>query len=361
MEIKKEDIKSNSKEKENNNTFLISRKKISCSLILILILVSIYSIILLINDSKKEAKALSSYHDLLMKTQSSIYTLKTDNNIIQGEISRLKEHKIPNGETLLLSLTNKKKLLLENKNIIEKSVNDSLIKLRNLENEYQKKQTINEDLNKEKSLLFQKIQTAKGLYYNTLYELEKLIEEEEKISSEDLNEKFNLKSESNIINSDEQISFIVKWIRETNSLKIKNFKLLYRASENKFSEFTFHEICGKEDIKNTLVIIKTENQDIIGGFTYGSWEPNRLFSHDEDAFVFNLNKKIRIEVSTPFQAIYSTVGYGPTFGIADLIVSGNIVKAQDKMVCYEGKNLGISDENLRIEDYEVFTAIFSED
>lgn len=46
--------------------------------------------------------------------------------------------------------------------------------------------------------------------------------------------------------------------------------LLYRASEHEFKIFDFHRFC--DDIPNTLILIKTEFEKIIGAYTPISWE-----------------------------------------------------------------------------------------
>lgn len=47
-------------------------------------------------------------------------------------------------------------------------------------------------------------------------------------------------------------------------------KLLYRASENKFSMEKFYEKCS--NIHNTLIVMKTEFDKIIGGYTPLTWK-----------------------------------------------------------------------------------------
>ena len=75
-----------------------------------------------------------------------------------------------------------------------------------------------------------------------------------------------------------------------NTGQIKKYKLIFSAQGNNFYSFSFHEICSK-DATNTLILIKTVDNNIIGGFTFASWEPNFLISYDDKAFMFNLNKK----------------------------------------------------------------------
>lgn len=51
---------------------------------------------------------------------------------------------------------------------------------------------------------------------------------------------------------------------------MKGMKLLYRASENKFSMEKFYEKCS--NIPHTLILVKTEFNKIIGGYTPLIWK-----------------------------------------------------------------------------------------
>jgi hypothetical protein len=53
------------------------------------------------------------------------------------------------------------------------------------------------------------------------------------------------------------------------SSKIKSYKLIFRASEQKFSIENFYQLCSNSS--NTLILAKTEYNKIIGGFTKIPW------------------------------------------------------------------------------------------
>ena len=156
---------------------------------------------------------------------------------------------------------------------------------------------------------------------------------------------------------EEKINLITKWLASLNIGQIKKYKLIFSAQENNFDSFSFHEICSK-DVTNTLILIKTEDNDIIGGFTFASWEPNSLISYDDKAFVFNLNKKQKFRITNPSSAINSRINEGPIFGMYDLIINGNKMKVQEKMESYGNNNLGIKNDVVKILNYEVFNVIF---
>ena len=52
--------------------------------------------------------------------------------------------------------------------------------------------------------------------------------------------------------------------------KFADVRLLYRASENEFSVAKFHDKC--DEVENTMTIVLTESEKIIGGFTTLPWK-----------------------------------------------------------------------------------------
>ena len=168
----------------------------------------------------------------------------------------------------------------------------------------------------------------------------------------------DIKIKSSILDSnDEKIHLITKWLTTLNIGQVKKYKLIFSAQDYKFDSFSFHEICSK-DATNTLILIKTEHNDIIGGFTFASWEPNSLINYDDKAFVFNLNKKQKFRISNPSCAINSKINEGPIFGIYDLIINGDKMKVQEKLESYGNNYLGIKNDVVKIINYEVFNVIF---
>jgi hypothetical protein len=170
----------------------------------------------------------------------------------------------------------------------------------------------------------------------------------------------NKNMKSSILDKDDnKILLLTKWLSGIGIGEVKKIKLIYSAEDHDFDSFSFHEICGNEDIRNTLIIIKTEKDDIIGGFTFASWKANSLISYDDKAFVFNLNKEMKIRVSSPSNAIHSKINDGPIFGMYDLIINLNKLKVQEKMESYGDKDLGIGHDAINIVNYEAFTVIFN--
>ena len=70
-----------------------------------------------------------------------------------------------------------------------------------------------------------------------------------------------------------------------------NAKLIYKATRDGDKIKNFSDKCG--NIKNTLIIVKTTENLIFGGFTKEIWGNKKMDKKDDDAFCFCVkNKKI---------------------------------------------------------------------
>eukprot|EP01084_Bolivina_argentea_P256830 432575_1 len=73
---------------------------------------------------------------------------------------------------------------------------------------------------------------------------------------------------SKLLTTKEDMSFVQ--ILSSKILNIKQFKLLFRASENGYLASTFHTLCdGKVP---TICIVKSDNGNIFGGYTSIKWK-----------------------------------------------------------------------------------------
>lgn len=73
--------------------------------------------------------------------------------------------------------------------------------------------------------------------------------------------------DTKILSTSEEIGALISFFDKK---PIKKLSLLYRASENGFSTPVFYDKCS--NIPNTVIIAKTENGKIIGGFTPIPWK-----------------------------------------------------------------------------------------
>lgn len=62
------------------------------------------------------------------------------------------------------------------------------------------------------------------------------------------------------------------------------FKLIYRASRDGFEAKNFHKKC--DSIGNTLVVIKSSENTIFGGFTKVKWSSSYGWESDITSFIF---------------------------------------------------------------------------
>ena len=323
----------------------IQLKKYYYFILIALILIEIY---LIINTSKQldENKiVLKTKLNNVMAKKTNISRIVLDNENLEKEIQMLKDEQI---NTLNLYKKENENLVRINNNISKEfHINFEEYEERIKLFEYkiiEDNETLNELNNELKN---------KSLIRNNLErELDKL---EEKIYKEIP----YIKMKSSLLGSDiDKINLLTRWILSLNIGQINKYQLIFSTDYYGFDSFCFHDICGQDYISNTLIIIKTENDDIIGGFTLSSWKANSLLSYDDKAFVFNLNKKQKFRVSNPSNAINSRINEGPIFGVYDLIINGNKLKVQEKMESYGDNDLGIGQEVIKIVNYEVFYVLF---
>jgi hypothetical protein len=109
----------------------------------------------------------------------------------------------------------------------------------------------------------------------------------------------------------------------------QKWNLIYRASQDGYEAAKFHSKCDNKP--NTLIIIKSTNDNVFGGYTEQTWndggchimnsprrnfDPN-IYKSDPNSFIFSLtnklNKPIKIKWSKN-NGIYCNSNYGPVFG-----------------------------------------------
>ena len=83
------------------------------------------------------------------------------------------------------------------------------------------------------------------------------------------------------------------------------------------SASTFHYYC--DGVSPTVTIVRDTSGNKFGGYTTSTWNqpgPGANYGRDQDAFIFNLSKKIKYLQTDKFvvHSIYRHNSYGPTFG-----------------------------------------------
>ena len=98
-------------------------------------------------------------------------------------------------------------------------------------------------------------------------------------------------------------------------IKIDNIKLLYRATRDGDTTNSFHKKCN--NIRGTLMIVKTSKNFIFGGYTNEIWNGDKSYRKDDNAFCFSLNlNKIYKSKKTSYSIHSSTesnYGFGDYF------------------------------------------------
>ena len=96
-----------------------------------------------------------------------------------------------------------------------------------------------------------------------------------------------------------------------------SWSLIYQASRDGFSSSSFHSKCNGNT--GTLVVIKSSNSNIFGGYTNADWSGYYQYKSDPNAFLFSLTNSYNTSVKMPVRisqnAIYTNPQYGPTFGL----------------------------------------------
>jgi hypothetical protein len=105
----------------------------------------------------------------------------------------------------------------------------------------------------------------------------------------------------------------------------QKWNLIYRASQDGFEAAKFHSKCDSKP--NTLIIIKSTNDNVFGGYTEQTWNHTGNYKADPNSFLFSLinklNKPIKMKWSRN-NGIFCNSSYGPTFGGGhDLLIANN--------------------------------------
>ncbi len=118
---------------------------------------------------------------------------------------------------------------------------------------------------------------------------------------------------SSIINNDiNKQNLIVKWIEEKINKKNIQFELIFKMSIHGYNCEDFHKKCDNKG--ETLILIKINENLIIGGYTSLNWDSSSKWKKDNNTFIFSLthNKKY-IKNNDNSNSIYCLNSFGPMF------------------------------------------------
>ena len=243
-----------------------------------------------------------------------------------------------------------------------------------------------EDFSKNKKLIIKKVIEIENVNKKLVEENKKLNEKYNRINEEIIKIKKDIEIINNaiffkeknisdklfyisskIITHKQEINFILNKIEKQSSKKIKELKLLYRASENEGSSTLFHKKC--DGITPTITIIHSKNNYKFGGYTEISWSDQT--GCDDNAFCFSIDLKKIYNIKKGKRAIAGGITNGPIFygdsyNFIQIDENAFVDRGHhscDKKSNYEGveKDFEICGgvEFFQITDYEVFQIIFN--
>jgi len=191
-----------------------------------------------------------------------------------------------------------------------------------------------------------KIKKDINTYQNLINEI-KCLNEKIDLLENKLNDKTKMFfNASSIIRNDfdKQIK-LVNWIEQKLNKNII-LELIFKKTKNGSTAKDFHHYCDNKG--PTLVLIRTSNDEIIGGFTPLDWETTNEGKYKYDnlglTFLFSLtlNKKFDMIKLYTYPAIKNIDRLGPFFGNGDLYLDSDLTEGTTiaNRYCnffYEGK------------------------
>ena len=298
------------------------------------------------NDFQNFSKIFSLYENikqiiLFLKTLKFEITEKNNDLLLKFTVF------LPNGQNQLIEL-NLTKCMLDNKDIIHYLIEENKL----LKEDISKNKNEILSLKEENKKIWEeitKIKNANNICYNNN-------------TNNSSNININNSFDSKIINTQNDINFILDYIKENDeSIKFNNLKLLYRASRDTDKTEICHKLCDNKT--NVLIIIKSDTDYIFGGYSkigFKSSEKNQYLK-DNNCFLFSYNLKNIYPVIKNKPAIcHIQSTYGLCFS-GSLAFYGNFMNNQRSIICggtscFSGLSVEINGgkKNFKCKDLEVF-------
>ena len=255
----------------------------------------------------------------------------------------------------LKSKSNFKKFVNSSKNIIDKEIlilkNESKYNINNINNNIE---DLRNDLDKIKNII-QKDINIEDLR-NDLNKIKNIIQMNIDFNIEDLRNDLN--KIKNIIQMDFNFNFksfdyyykfkylTNEGIKKNFNKKIKNYKLLYKASTDGYGSEDFHAKCDGKS--NTITLILTKNNKLFGGFTDKAWDKRNEYKSGNKGFIFSINNnKIYYNKDNNYN-IYCSKKDGPIFGEYDIKISNKCNENNDS---YDNTDSYTSAYDIQGEEY----------
>jgi len=117
-----------------------------------------------------------------------------------------------------------------------------------------------------------------------------------------------------------QYFHIIKWVgtKYLCHSACQKIKMIYNAKRDGWKASDFHKYC--DNMGPTIVVCKTDNGNIFGGFAASDWHGDNHYENNPDCLLFSLVNSSGIPQTCPIivsnntYAMYCLSTYGPTFG-----------------------------------------------
>ena len=176
--------------------------------------------------------------------------------------------------------------------------------------------------------------------------------------------------DTDIFDSPEQYNFIINILINLFSETNIYLEQIYKASCNGDNINSFHSNC--DGIKNTLILIISDDKRKFGGFTRVEWDKSNKYKSDENAFLFSLDNYEVYPILDKYKekAINCRENfYAPIFGndlfIFDGFFSSRLNKAQENYFDYSRSKINeeyklTGDKYFTVTEMEVYKINFFE-
>jgi hypothetical protein len=115
--------------------------------------------------------------------------------------------------------------------------------------------------------------------------------------------------------------------------------VLVRYIKDGFEAASFHAKCDSKP--NTLIIIKSTNDNVFGGYTEKTWNHTGGFKADPNSFIFSLINKLNKLIKMKWSKNYSICcnsSNGPTFGYNNFYIAHrsniNTISESNLSLCF---------------------------
>ena len=186
---------------------------------------------------------------------------------------------------------------------------------------------------------------------------------EEKI----INDKIR-KMGTNIIGRTKEYLLLEDKLKEIYNCTYITFKEIYKGSRDGDGASSFHDKC--DDLVGSLILIKSDDEIIFGGFTKQKWEGDCKFKFDNDCFLFSFYPLKIYQIKKDKKAIFCNKNFGPCFGGITLGINDHFL-ANGGWCCssflsnfdeYEKDyELGKGENEFKIEEMEIYQILISND